>query len=184
MDRLLVALASGLVLLGGFLALRPLLLRMSQRDLLRQESKPIADHWRKVLSASVPAARHLTEPERLRMLRASRQLITTRHWEGCQGLFLNDDTKLVIAAHACLLTLALPGEPFPGLRQILVYPHTFVPRRVCDPRKWLATSEPERPVPELGESWGNGVIVLSWEATLEGARDPADGHNVVIHEFA
>ena len=97
---------------------------------------------------------------------------------------LTEDMKLVIAAQACLLTLALPGEPFPGLREILVYPTTFVPRRVCDPRKWLQSSEPERTLPELGESWSNGVIVLSWDAVVRGAANPSDGHNAVLHEFA
>jgi len=92
--------------------------------------------------------------------------------------------RLVIAAQACLLTLAIPGEPFPGLREILVYSTTFVPHRICDPRKWLQASDPEQPVPLLGESWSRGIIVLSWDAVLHGAADAKDGHNVVLHEFA
>ena len=184
MDRLLIVIASVLVFAGAVLGLRPLLLRLSQRDMRRQQAKPIPAHWLSLLSTSVPAARHLTESERTALLRASRELIETRHWEGCQGLVLSEDMQLAIAAHACLLTVALPGEPFPGLREILVYPRTFVPHRVCDPRKWLATSEPERPLPELGESWSNGIMVLSWEAALQGAMDPTDGHNVVLHESA
>jgi hypothetical protein len=35
-----------------------------------------------------------------------------------------------------------------------------------------------------GESWARGQVVLSWQSVLEGAADPADGRNVVIHEFA
>jgi Mlc titration factor MtfA (ptsG expression regulator) len=35
-----------------------------------------------------------------------------------------------------------------------------------------------------GESWGYGKVVLSWQDTLEGAKVPNDGRNVVIHEFA
>jgi Mlc titration factor MtfA (ptsG expression regulator) len=35
-----------------------------------------------------------------------------------------------------------------------------------------------------GESWTNGQVVLSWDDVLQGAADPADGRNVVIHEFA
>ena len=35
-----------------------------------------------------------------------------------------------------------------------------------------------------GESWEQGQILLSWDDVLAGAADPADGHNVVIHEFA
>src|SRR5699024_4244718 len=35
-----------------------------------------------------------------------------------------------------------------------------------------------------GESWQRGQVVLSWDDVLAGAADPADGRNVVIHEFA
>lgn len=128
--------------------------------------------------------RGLSEPERTKLLRGARDLIDTLHWEGCGGFLLTADMQLVIAAQACLLTLGIPGEPFPGLREVLVYPSTFVPRRVCDPRKWLAASEPQRAVPLVGQSWSNGTIVLGWEGALAGAGDPHDGHNVVFHEFA
>jgi Mlc titration factor MtfA (ptsG expression regulator) len=36
----------------------------------------------------------------------------------------------------------------------------------------------------LGESWGQGYVVLAWDAVLHGASDLRDGHNVVLHEFA
>ena len=176
MDRVLVLAASGLVLLAAVLTLRPLLLRLSARTALRQQSQPLPPRWLSLLDDSLPATRHLSDADRLKLLRASRELIRTRHWEGCQGVTLTEEIQLIIAAQACLLTLALPGEPFPGVREILVYPRTFVPRRVYDPRK--------HPEPLLGESWGNGVVVLSWEAVLEGAQNPADGTNVVLHEFA
>ena len=35
-----------------------------------------------------------------------------------------------------------------------------------------------------GESWAQGQVVLSWAEALAGAADPADGRNVVLHEFA
>ena len=67
------------------------------------------------------------------------------------------------------------------MRQILVYPGAFVVDRVHadgsgvlqDRRQVLA-----------GESWTLGQVVLSWDDTLDGARSPDDGRNVVIHEFA
>jgi Mlc titration factor MtfA (ptsG expression regulator) len=36
----------------------------------------------------------------------------------------------------------------------------------------------------LGESWTRGVVVLSWDAVVTGVANPADGHDVVLHEFA
>lgn len=35
-----------------------------------------------------------------------------------------------------------------------------------------------------GESWQRGPVILSWADVLRGVQNPADGHNVVIHEFA
>ena len=101
---------------------------------------------------------------------------------GCGGLAVTDDIRVTIAAQACLLLLnRRPRSYFPGLRQILVYPGPFVVNRVRadgsgvlqDMRQVLS-----------GESWSQGQVVLSWDDVLEGAADPADGRNVVIHEFA
>ncbi len=150
----------------------------------RQDAVAIDPHWFSVLDRSVPWASGLTSPERARLLKAARELLNTRHWEGCGGLTLDADMRLVIAAQACLLTLGIPGEPFPGLREILVYPAGFLARRVRDRRKWTVSSTGEQPTPELGEAWTNGVIVLGWEAAREGASDPQDGQNLVLHEFA
>lgn len=179
-----VVLASALLIIGAAFVLRPLLLGLGQREALRLESEPIPARWLDLLHRFVPATRHLSDPARLKLLRSARELIRTRHWEGARGLALTEEIQLVIAAQACLLTLEQPGEPFPGIREILVYPRTFVPRQLRDPRKWLHSSEPQRALPLEGESWGNGVMVLSWDAVLEAARDPADGTNVVLHEFA
>jgi Mlc titration factor MtfA (ptsG expression regulator) len=132
----------------------------------------------------VPAAKELTPEQRSRLLLLSRELIDTRHWEGCGGFVLDTDKKLVIAAQASLLTLATPGAPFPGLRAILVYPEGFVAGRVRDMRKWVPTSEPAEPSPELGESWTDGTVILGWDAAISGAVDARDGKNLVIHEFA
>ena len=36
----------------------------------------------------------------------------------------------------------------------------------------------------LGLAVKGGAVVLAWDSALRGARDPKDGHNVVIHELA
>ena len=35
-----------------------------------------------------------------------------------------------------------------------------------------------------GQSWQRGQVVLAWDAVRDGAGDPHDGNNVVMHEFA
>lgn len=183
-DRLAVTLSAGLLLAAGVLVFGALLTRLARAYARRVTDAPIPDGWEAIVARSVPAIRHLTPAERLRLLRSSRELIDTLHWEGCGGLTLTPEMRLVIAAQACLLTLHLPGEPFPDLREILVYPDAFVPRRTCAPSARLAAVAPERVVPELGESTSDGIIVLGWQAAADGAMDPGDGRNVVLHEFA
>ena len=109
------------------------------------------------------------------------QLIQGCRWEGCGGLRLTEDMQLTIAAHACLLVLEQPGEPYPYLRNVLVYPGTFRPRRFS----WTPSADAHAlGDPSLGESWKHGVVILAWDSAEAGAQDPADGQNVVLHEFA
>jgi len=171
-------------LAGAFVGLRSLLLRWVTASAARDAAEPIPSRWLALIERDIPATRHLDLDERQSLLRSARELITTRHWEGCNGVVLTADMQLIIAAQACLLTAAIPGEPYPHLREILVYPTAFVARRVCEPRTWLGANDPAKATPELGESWSHGVIVLAWDSALEGAADPRDGHNVVFHEFA
>jgi Mlc titration factor MtfA (ptsG expression regulator) len=70
---------------------------------------------------------------------------------------------------------------FAGLRQVLVYPGAFVVDRTATDPAGLAREE-RRVL--AGESWQQGQVILSWDDVLEGAADPDDGRNVVIHEFA
>jgi MtfA peptidase len=178
---IVVAVGSGLIILVAVLVLRPLLLGLSERAESRAESQPLPLDWLSFLDRAVPASRHLTDAQSDKLLRLSRELMHTRHWEGCRGLVLTEEMQLTIAAQACLLSLELPGEPFPLVREILVYPGTFVAHHIRDRRDWQAE---RRDMPLLGESWGNGVMVLSWDAVQAGARQSDDGDNVVIHEFA
>ena len=171
-------------LAGAFLGLRPLLLRWVTASAAREAAKSIPSRWLALIDRDIPATRHLNLAERQALLRSARELMTTRHWEGCNGLVLTEDMRLIIATQACLLTTAIRGEPYPHLREVLVYPTAFVARRVCDPRAWLGANNSAKATPELGESWSNGVIVLAWDSALQGAADPRDGRNVVFHEFA
>jgi hypothetical protein len=93
---------------------------------------------------------------------------------------VNDQMRVTIAAQAAFLLLGRGGS-FGNLREVLVYPgHFVVPRTeagaggvVHEGRDVLA-----------GQSWQRGQVVVAWEAVQEGAADPHDGANVVMHEFA
>ena len=148
---------------------------------LRLPTGSIPDTWYGIVEHNVPLARSLTPDERARLLRLVQVFLADKHFEGCGGLTLTEEMKVTIAAGACLLLLHLEGPCYPTLRTVLVYPHGFVPTLASPPR----TGEiAQPPVPEMGESWRDGVVVISWDDTVRGARNPADGENVVLHEFA
>jgi MtfA peptidase len=141
---------------------------------------PVPLSWRSLVHARVPLSRRLSPTQRERLLSKTQDLVRGCRWEGCGGLRLTEDMQVVIAAHACLLVLEHSGDPYPELDEILVYPGTFQPRRFS----WTPSADPQRESPMLGESWKHGVVILAWDSAAAGASDPADGRNVVIHEFA
>src|SRR6185503_11368521 len=177
-------LGAALLMAAAFFSLRPLLRRMIVRQVAKDQAAALPASWVDIIRQGVPVVRHLDAREVDRLLRASRKLLNDRRWEGCNGLVLTTEMQLTIAVQACLLTLGLGGEPYPNLREILVYPRGFLPSRVCDVRKWVPESIPARLPAELGECWEKGIIVLAWESVVEGAREPYDGQNLVFHEFA
>jgi Mlc titration factor MtfA (ptsG expression regulator) len=142
--------------------------------------RPVPPSWYSLLRSGVPLTSRLNGAQRERLLHKMQQLIHGCRWEGCGGLRLTEDMQVIIAAHGCLLVLEQPGDPYPSLRNILVYPGTFQPRRFS----WTPSADTEPEEPALGESWKLGVVILAWDSAREGASDPTDGQNVVLHEFA
>ncbi|MGE3525956.1 MAG: zinc-dependent peptidase, partial [Gemmatimonadales bacterium] len=149
---------------AAFFALGPLIRRLVLREAVRGYQEPVPEVWITGVVEKVAAVRALSEAQRDRLLRAARDLITNCKWEGAGGLDLTQDMQLIIAAQACLLTLEMPGDPYPILRTVLVYPTAFFAARSPDLRKWSGTSVPEPPLHELGEAWSNGTVVIAWEA--------------------
>jgi Mlc titration factor MtfA (ptsG expression regulator) len=143
--------------------------------------QPIPAAWYAVLEQRVPLARALAAEERERLLRLVQVFLAEKRVEGCQGLVVTEEMKVTIAAAACLLLLHVPGTCYPTVRTVLVYPSSFVPKYTRPPERDHIV---QPPVPLVGQSWRGGVVVLSWDDVLSSARDPADGHNVVLHEFA
>ena len=108
--------------------------------------------------------------------------LVEKRFEGCAGLELTDDIPVVIAAQACLLLLHRKTDYFPQLLTILVYPSTYLAQHngPVEGPIWE-----EGTVARLGETGRQlGAMVLAWDAAKYGASDPADGKNVVLHEFA
>jgi Mlc titration factor MtfA (ptsG expression regulator) len=154
-------------------------LRQRRRQSLRL--RPFPEAWRRVLRHRVPLYQKLPTDLQLQLKGHIQVLLAEKTFIGCQGLAIDDDIRVTIAAHAGLLLLNRPGAYYPNLRQILVYPDSFVVQR--DHTDHVGVAHRARQV-LAGESWSQGQVVLSWQDTLDGAAVPDDGQNVAIHEFA
>ena len=147
----------------------------------RIRGKPFPALWRRMLQRRVPYIAALPSDLQLQLKQHVQVFLAEKPFIACGGLVLTQEMRVVIAAQACLLLLNRPANYFPNLRQILVYPGPFVVSRVRADD--TGVFQQLRDVLS-GESWSQGQVILSWEDVLDGAADPADGRNVVIHEFA
>jgi len=142
---------------------------------------PIPDHWKTILDQNVSQLSRLTAQQRALLYQRVQIFVKEKYWEGCNGFQITEEVKLTIAAQACLLTLGFASDCFDRLKTILVYPDTYVAKESLLNSIGVLT---EGTSFRLGESWGQGPIVLSWESIYEGGQTPDDGRNVVVHEFA
>lgn len=156
----------------------PVAWRRLQRERLLRQPFPAA--WRRVLRRRMPLYARLPPVLQAR-LRREVQTLVRQPFVGCAGLEVTDEMRVLIAAQAALLLLGGDKGGFANLRQVLVYPGAFVvDRPVVDE----AGLQREQRHVHSGESWQRGQVILSWDDVRRGAADPADGDNVVIHEFA
>jgi len=156
----------------------PTLARLWRRQRIARRPFPAA--WRDIVRRRVPLVSALPAAQQLLLKNRIQVLLAEVPFIGCAGLEVSDEMRITIAAQAAFLLLGRGGS-FGNLREVLVYPgHFVVPRSeigaggvVHEARDVLA-----------GQSWQRGQVIVAWDAVLDGAADPHDGANVVMHEFA
>jgi Mlc titration factor MtfA (ptsG expression regulator) len=154
--------------------------RKWRRRRLREAPFPAA--WRAIVDRNFALFHRLSTEDQAGLLGHINVFLREKSFAGCGGLQMTDEIRVTVAAQACLLLLHLE-EPryYPGLYTILVYPDAYlVPAREVAPDGVVTEGASAR----LGESWVRGAVVLSWNDVRAGAADAADGHNVILHEFA
>ena len=176
--------ATFVVLFIAWIVAEPLL---RERRRMKLRAQPFPRAWQEILDRRVPYLRRLPRHLKRQLEGHIRVFVAEKRFVGCDGLEVDDEVRVTIAAQACLLILNRSSDGFPNLRQILVYPGAFVIERLHPIILGNATGaalQSDAPQVMTGESWTQGQVVLSWEHVVAGAADPDDGHNVVIHEFA
>jgi MtfA peptidase len=147
----------------------------------RITAQPFPAVWRAILRRRMPLLRRLPPDLQLQLKRHMQVFLAEKPFIGCNDLVVTEEMRVLVAAQACLLILNRPTDYFPRLTQVLMYPSAYwVDRREGDG----SGVQHERREARSGESWVLGQVILSWPDVLDGAADPTDGQNLVIHEFA
>ncbi len=149
-----------------------------RRAALRRE--PLTPAERAIVEKNVPYVAKLDEADREELEGLVRIFLAEKSFEGCGGLELTEEMEVTIAALACILLLHRETDVYPGVDAILVYPSAYRAPARSSEGGVVIEGEQAR----LGESWTRGVVVLAWDHVKSGASQPADGQNVVLHEFA
>ncbi len=136
-------------------------------------ASPFPPAWLEIIRQNLPPYARLAPELQQQLQQYTQEFLYDKSFEGCGGLQLDDEIKVTIAAQASLLLLNRQVRNYPKLFSVLVYPSTYV-----------AKNDLGEGSVRLGESWRTGAVVLAWDSVHRGARNFADGHNLVIHEFA
>ncbi len=144
-----------------------------RRQRRRALTRPLPQAWIAIIRQNLPPYAKLSPEMQQQLQKYTQELLYDKSFEGCGGLELDDEIKVTIAAQASLLLLNRKVRNYPKLCSVLVYPSTYV-----------AKNDQGQGSVRLGESWRTGAVVLAWDSVKHGAENFADGHNLVIHEFA
>jgi len=153
-------------------------LKDRRRAALRAE--PLTPDERATIDKNVPYASRLDDADRKELEGLVKIFLAEKSFEGCGGLEITEEIQVTIAALACVLLLHRETDIYPGVDAILVYPSAYRAPSARAEGGVVIEGEQAR----LGESWTRGVVVLAWDHVKSGAAQPADGQNVVLHEFA
>ncbi|MCG2587373.1 zinc-dependent peptidase [Rhodohalobacter sulfatireducens] len=153
--------------------------RYLKRKWLLYRSFP--ESWQGILDRSVPYYGQLPEGLKKTLRNHVVIFLDEKLFEGCNGLEMTEEKKVIISAYACILLLGEPAGYYPDLQSILVYPDDYL-APVREEGEGGIVSEGTQA--RKGESWDLGSIVLSWDDIRENIENQSSGQNLVFHEFA
>jgi Mlc titration factor MtfA (ptsG expression regulator) len=137
--------------------------------------------WEAYLAEHMPCYDKLPPEKRARLHGLMQVFLAEKNFEGCGGLDMTDEIRVIVAAHACLLELGREPRFYPRLYSVLVYPYDFIVETDMHDDDDLPIQGEEV---RVGEAWQHGAVVLSYDGVLHGTAHRGDGENVLFHEFA
>lgn len=160
----------------GTLVARGWMLRRYRAQLLESALTP---HERKIIAQAVPLVARMPPVLRDQLEGKVCLFLDQVTYQGYSGLEITEEMQLSIAAQACLLVVNTDAW-YDNLTTVMIYPSAFKSKGTRSDGFVVTQTETVR----TGESWTRGPVILSWAHSAQGALNPQDGHNVVIHEFA
>lgn len=147
-------------------------------QLFRRRAPHIPDPLWQYCLQRLPFLARLSAQDQSRLKAMSEDLLARKTFSGADGLALDDETAVLIAAQATLPVLNLTLDLYRDMAGVIVYPAAFViPQTEVDEAG--VVHEWQEPV--SGEAIdAGGAVVLSWE---DAQQSDTAGYNVVIHEF-
>ena len=138
-----------------------------RRRLARRE---LPAEWLPHLERHVPFFTGLEGEVRQQFLDLLKVFVWEKSWVGAGGMEVTDEVKVVVAATAARLVLHLDLTYYDRLSEIVIYPSHY--------------KHPDTDGIIFGEANSWGTVVLSWDAVIQGLKNPDDGHATATHEFA
>ena len=155
---------------------------LKNRRRRRLRARVIPPVWGITIARGFPLFGRLPTEDQAELLGHVQVFLAEKVFEGCGGLELTDEIRLIIAAQACLLLLHRKTDYYPELSTILVYPSTYITDddRHIEGLIWESGQQHL-----LGHTQQRlGTVVLAWDAAKQSAANSRDGRNLVLHEFA
>lgn len=166
------------VLLISYMILKPYYIA-HKRNKIKAQLFPKT--WRQILRQNVPYFYLMPADLQLQLKQHILVFLAEKQFEGFEGIVVDDEIKVTIAAQACLLLLNRKTDYYPKLKSIYIYPAAFITRHELKDSAGILLSNARV---LSGESWELGKVILSWKDSKKDALVFNDGHNLVIHEFA
>jgi len=138
----------------------------------RYARRPLPTHWLAILTEDVPFFEGFEDAERSLFLTRLKAFVWRVAWIEAGGMEIDDQVRVVISAAAVRIALHLDEDIYRRLSEIVVYPSHY--HHPDDDEGGVI----------FGEAHAWGTVVLSWDAVLQGLRNPHDGHDTATHEFA
>lgn len=159
--------------------MRAWLTRWRETRTLRKRAIP--DPLWQLTLARFPFLSYRSSADVARLRDMATLFLARKEFTGAQGLAVDDEMAVAIAAQACVPVLELGLAWYDGFVGIVVHADAVVAQReFIDDAGVVHEYEEEL----SGEAMQGGPVMLSWSDVDEAGESAEVGYNVVIHEFA